>query len=526
VTTRKTPNEFALDLKAAKETLAERFQRFLAEIADTNWGTSPEAQLRTVEFLATYGDILPEGAADRLTELAAKHSGHSVDRIRYAMKLDEREERRRVLWYKEPKALRLPDEKLYPQDGWFGKYLLYAQHSEVPLAWHFWSAVAVLGAACRRNFYIDWGNHFIRPNTYAILVGPTGMRKSTAISTAMGILRELNRLLDVELGLPPELRITLLPEKVTPERLLNSLAFKANNIKMISPTKLREIPQQAIAMIAPDELVTLLGRENFHSGQMIHLLTTLYDCPKEFRASTLIRGDEVLKNVAISMIAGSTPEWMRTSMPPDVIGGGFAGRCMFIFREECARVYPKAAPLDPVTRGDLARYLMQLSTADAGSLVELSPEATVYYERMYIEGKEKVMSDPNLRGYLARKPTHVLRLGMILALSMGRTIVEEEDISLSHQIIDVEEQFLPDFFLTVGSHAESDAIDRVLATINSSGGAVSRQELILNTRRFLGSVGRLDSILSTLRQSGKVISEAKKDKSGKPIVGYRTVGKR
>lgn len=63
----------------------------------------------------------------------------------------------------------------------FSLYFQYVQETESPTQFHRWSLIAGIGAVLGRNFYLPHGTTRIFPNSYVMLVGNPGTRKSSAI---------------------------------------------------------------------------------------------------------------------------------------------------------------------------------------------------------------------------------------------------------------------------------------------------------------------------------------------------------
>ena len=68
-------------------------------------------------------------------------------------------------------------------DDWITRYLELNDNSEPPICYHLWTAIVTIAACMQRKCYLDWGMTAIYPNFYAILVGPPGGRKGTAMFT-------------------------------------------------------------------------------------------------------------------------------------------------------------------------------------------------------------------------------------------------------------------------------------------------------------------------------------------------------
>jgi hypothetical protein len=78
---------------------------------------------------------------------------------------------------------------------------------------------------------------------------------------------------------------------------------------------------------------------------MVTLLTDLYDCPDTYRYKTRHQKAVYLKDVALTLLGASTPDWLATSLPDDAFGGGFMSRFILVVKQYRDRSV--AWPRDP-----------------------------------------------------------------------------------------------------------------------------------------------------------------------------------
>jgi hypothetical protein len=63
----------------------------------------------------------------------------------------------------------------------FQSYLEYTSGGEVPVCFHRWAALVGIGTILERNVHTRFGEGYIYPNMYTMLIGSAGTKKSTAI---------------------------------------------------------------------------------------------------------------------------------------------------------------------------------------------------------------------------------------------------------------------------------------------------------------------------------------------------------
>src|SRR3990167_2124115 len=73
--------------------------------------------------------------------------------------------------------------------GWLRRFVEHTRNMEAPTAFHFASALTVLGASLRRRVFVEQGNYQVYPAIRTMIVGPSGTKKSTASNYAVKIGR-------------------------------------------------------------------------------------------------------------------------------------------------------------------------------------------------------------------------------------------------------------------------------------------------------------------------------------------------
>lgn len=370
--------------------------------------------------------------------------------------------------------LRAGAEDIYPKDGWLGEYLLYCQESEVPISFHFWSAMTLLGTMASDRVWIDMNNHFIWPMLYTFLISQTADRKSQAIDTAFAqewgvasyfndILRENNQ---------THSSIYVAPSSGTWQGLLKNV----ERFQQDQPPK----HKRANVAVVVDEMVTLFGKDQFGARTYFERLTDMYNKVKPDYAHPLAKGNVVLKNFSLSFIAGSTQEWIRAGIDTSMFAGGFVGRCIFITNPGTKRNYWRPGVLDPIKAKSLAQ--------DMAFLVDMPPTefnmsawdgwAADWYEDLkdYLTTLEK--TEPRLHAYYKRKQAHLLKTAMLLALSKGRAYGVLKDIEQAARLLEHEETHLQGIFREIEHSPETLLADQIVEVITRAGGEILETQLM------------------------------------------------
>jgi len=412
-------------------------------------------------------------------------------------KLDLKQVRRALRYVPMRGHTRLEGEELYPtDDSWLGNYLYYVQGNEVPVPWHFWCGVAAVSAACRRNFYLDFNAKYLWANHYVMLIGPTGSKKSTAIDMATDIIARMNRIL-IDNSVPPDKTVRVFPRRCTAARFLQ--VMKSEELNEWNGHSIVKRFSESTALLAIDELVTLLGKSTYSPGEWIHLLTALYDVQsEEWTSSTVGRGDEVLRSVAITAMFGSTSDWMRSSITDEAFGGGYFGRCIVVPRDDRRRSHSRPAILDPVAAQELATRLSLIALQDRAEFVG-DTGWWEFFDTWYDARPDITTSEKKLVGYYSRKPMHLLKLGMILGISEGRDRGGADDLRRALKILELEEPHLPVAFGEMTMSKEAALAADVMMALWSMGGAATRNRLFRKVAKKIGTFSDYEKILTSLR---------------------------
>jgi hypothetical protein len=470
---------------------------FLNELRDrTGWNL--EEQVDAVNRMAVYHQYAGDKAYEQARGLLQRVLGVTPARLERILQLDTMKDLRRAIRFEGlPQVVRAADERLYPRHGWLGNYLQYAQESEVSLAYHFWCGVALLGAACRYNLYLDMNMFEVWPNHAIILVGGSGSGKTQAMRAATDILKRANKM--IEKRNPHDLvrkDIRLFSETGTPQRF----------VSQAKSTKVDGRWTESCGIIINDELSTLLGKESYEGGAgWVKLLTKIIEPTDTFTYDTNVRGSEVMRNIALSLLLASAPNWLRDSVTETMFTGGFIPRCVFVIRDTPDKSYPFPEIYDPVTANMLAEYLVELTQIPDNEF-HMDEDAREAYIDWYHYNRSLLGQDDQSEqsdAYYQRKPNHVLRLAIVLALSESRRSISLANFKLAERITTDEEARVHGFFSDLLAHPESRNLDRVYGIIKWNG-RIAWSLLLRKCQGFAKSSKELRSYTDTLQQQGRI----------------------
>lgn len=396
----------------------------------------------------------PEHARpDAVYDVIAKAFGVTADDVRKSV--NPRHERRSF-------------EPLVPKTGWIADYVRYTRTTEPPTVFHFFVGATILGATLRRNIHFERGDSKIYPNLCVILVAPSGKcRKTTACELGVRLYRDLGGI--------------VLADKITPEALVQAFAER----------------EESTGLIFAGELKQFLGSQKYMEG-MIPLLTRLFDCPEIWSSATIMREEVVLRNVALSMLGASTMDWLRM-LPGDAFGGGFMSRNLLVVQEETERSFPLPPPLSETLRIKLMNRLIPLTHVRAR--MHMSFGAEEWYIDWYNSPDTGASEEKQFSGYFERKPTHLMRLAMILSISEDESfVIERRHMEHALRILDWIEEWLPAAFEQLGSNPIGEEQMRMIQQLKRAGGTIKHSDwLRKNSSRMTAQAFK--SYVATMREA-------------------------
>ena len=245
------------------------------------------------------------------------------------------------------------------------------------------------------------------------LVGPSGSRKSTAINLATEILREI-----------PD--INIVANKLSGPSLIDAL-----DRGMVADANGIIRPADSMGFIAAPELSVFLPKSQYVE-EIIPLLTDLFDAKQgPWKSQTRGHGLRDLMSPTITGLWGSTPDWLETNIPQNAYGGGFMSRIFFIWHPKTI----KSNPL-PETNKQLERVRKELLAEliwmhnNIEGKFEWTDGAKIWYVKFYENWNKKADEDasPQRQGYNNRRPEHLVRVAMTLAVAENHTLFLDQEV--------------------------------------------------------------------------------------------------
>lgn len=370
-----------------------------------------------------------------------------------------------------------------PGGSWIKGFQFWMSESEAPDSYLLWAAINAIAGCTQRKVYIKWGYHKYYTNHYIVLVGPAGVvHKSSTINMVRHMYRET--------------AIPVASESLTREALIDQMIKRGDGIT-------------AALCAMPDEISDFLRPSG---PTMIEFLTSIYDSPDQWEYTTRQRGTEVMDNAFLNLFAGTTPRWIANEFDITFVEQGFASRTLFVheheprFRRAKMRITEEMHTMYKLLVDDLA-HIAQLTGE-----FQWDVEAEDWFDHWYEHDapNEIKHAEFKLKSYMARKPTHMLKLAMVLQLQKSdEMILTLKNLKEAKVLLDNLELSMARTFSAVGRNIYANDLERIYQEIKDAGGLTEGE---ITTKNY-GAMPKmaLDETLQTLAIMGKIVKKLTKD---------------
>ena len=322
--------------------------------------------------------------------------------------------------------------------SFIARYLQYAKRTAAPPSYHRWCALACLASAVADRVWIESQGEAISPNLYVFMVGPSGAGKGIATTLAMRLLTHAGVV-----------------------RIYNGMLTAQHLCDMLG----RDTKHPPKILLVTEELSLCIGDQPI-ADRLIRLATALYaGSPYEFNEGTRTHGSVKFVGQSINWIAGTTPEWLRDSVPKSAIEGGFFARVSCVVDR---------GPLRRVSRPLLDLSVFQSLADDLRVVAQLGGPLTMtsaaddlfwnWYEQ------RPAPTESVLEPVWARTPIHVLKLATLLSLSDGPTMtIDVKHVTEARQMAEEALRQLPELIEYVALSPEADGLRLVREAVRRAG---------------------------------------------------------
>lgn len=303
---------------------------------------------------------------------------------------------------------------------WITSFIEKTDHVKSPKIFRRWAAISTIAGALRRHAFVLSQNEPIFPNMYVLLIGPPGTGKGRALGPAKRMLRKT--------------RTHVAPNMTTKEDLIFRLGKSVHDEKVPGWMEIGE-PVNGFPYI--NSTVTVMSEElsNFiqeGDAHFMNALLDLYDCLEVFQKFTKTSGVDDIQNVALNLIAGTTPDAVIRVLPDAAFRQGFAARLVIVYSAESVKqklllrdeAAADEAPADNET--DLLHDLQAIQQIQGEFF--FTKEAAAQLEDWYDKGMAPAPNHPRLTSYNERRLIHLLKLAVVYSASMGNSRVIDVNV--------------------------------------------------------------------------------------------------
>lgn len=368
-------------------------------------------------------------------------------------------------------------------DNWLAGYRDYTTLvQESPPIFHLWTGLFTLASVTRRKIWIEHPPKRLYTNFYIVLVSPPGRsRKSSAMGLGIDFLKEIQG-------------VNISAENITQEAMIQDLAGCADTFMH----KGKLVTHSSLSVVSK-ELSVFIGMKNV---KLLAVLCDLYDCHSKWTYKTKLSGTDHIIGEWLSIFGATTPDWLKTSLPIDAIGGGFTSRVIFVVCSERGKKIPRG------TRPNEALILEKKLIHDLEIIATLSGEfqwsddAGAFYDDWYLK-YEVSQSDWWLVGYLERKPIHIIKIAMMLSIAESDSlIIELHHLKSAIQLLGQTELDMPSAFGGIGRSPTSQDIYKSIQVLKEQG-SLPHSKLVEMLWPHV-EVNKISEIIETLKQTRRI----------------------
>lgn len=370
--------------------------------------------------------------------------------------------------------------------NFFELYHEYVADTEPPPNFHAWSAIGAVGALLGKKCYIPQGHFTVFPNTYIVLVGHPGTRKSTA----MNIAKRLVRLVET---------VPVAAESGSREGLLDDMS--KNKVDM--GLNRGAVPYwQSAAFVT--EMQEFLGGKHINQA-MVGFLTAIWD-ESYYKERTRKGGEVIIHNPYFTLLGCCTPNWMNEKLKQDVITDGFSRRAIFALEDKLNKLnaWPESTPRQLEILALLQNEAIRIHQM-VGQF-RLTPEARAVYDAAYLGNMEdaKKFSD-KVQSYFTSKHVLVLKISMAISAALNSSLmITKEQIDMALKFLSQSERALDTVFAGVGRNELKSYADKVLHRIQLAGDLGISKGTLMGICYDDLQMTELSEIVEVLTRSGQV----------------------
>jgi len=289
-------------------------------------------------------------------------------------------------------------------------YFQYAQDNFCPDKFHFWTGISLIAGALERKTYIVQDKYRFYPNLYIMLVSGPGMGKSSAMQIGVnGIFNKLDNM-------------NFIPQHITEAKLVEDLArqkvFYKGNKEFIHSSSYWYISEGSNVLA-----------ERKSAGDLIPMITEIYDCPGVFAKGTKADGSTKIVNACLNMLSGVTFDFAKRLILGQNSAGGFSSRNIYVIHNKVMVRNPhwENMALDTNMQADLIHDLSEINKM-VGQFKLDKDFKQAYLDWFPVNDKRnQELKSSILRDFMARNHTNAFKLAQIFSASESNEMLITKD---------------------------------------------------------------------------------------------------
>jgi hypothetical protein len=400
-----------------------------------------------------------------------------------------------------------------PNHDLFRLYFDYYENTESPVIFHRWSLITCLSAYLGRQFWFPFGANRIFPNTYTMLIGHPGTRKSSAIKLGKKLFSAAGYntyaaektskekfLLDLEGLTEEDLVASMAPRRkrngdtkgLTSDEIMETMFGKDDSAAIKTP---REV------FIVADEFNEFVGSGNLEFLSLLGMLWDWDDEDNDYKFRLKNSKSVSIYQPTLTILAGNTHAGFVEAFPPQAIGQGFLSRLVLIYGEPSGKKIP-FPKIPSVELGQRIITILQEIKSKVVGPAALRPDAERALDIIYRSQRD--LEDGRFKHYSTRRFTHLLKLCLLVAACRVDTTINERDVILANSILAWAERDMPKALGEFGKSRDSEAAGKIMAALYETKKPMSASDLLKIVGRDLEKATQLSDIMAKLTNSGQV----------------------
>ena len=359
-----------------------------------------------------------------------------------------------------------PSSLELPAIAWRGSFRDYrdmvAPTTEAADAFHYAAFLQVIGCTIGRRLHVYHADRQF-PNFYTCLVGRSGLtRKDTTWSRAEGVLNDLHVYSEDDLS-PPFKAVRGLRSF---EGLLDELAG-----------------ERKVRLIMLGELLSLFAKASQQSlSNIIPGLTEFYDMKDVINPPVHQKDVKPVREPFLSIIAGTTQDWLRKALTERDIYGGFANRWLYFYGlpKEPMPNPPKVAQ---DKRNKLVQELNQIrdwTDSVPDGEIAISDGASKLFDDYYRDFYRRCDQPGLIPTLIVRIQDFIWKIALLYAADTMSETISENHLEAAIAVGNYLEASVAEVFASFGESRGKQAETRVYEYLKSSGSPVPYRDVYRN----------------------------------------------